>query len=491
MYPLQQDVPANRQQRRHLERQVAREVFRARSAYPPPFSANAESAGFSLSNDVSTRSKQRDFIPGYSVTTRLPAVRGAFGYAVYTYSTAIRADQVLKVLGHDPRSEGTLRKRLRPELRELYETIQRPTQKGRRGGIADYVSTRISNRRVGGFPAISIGLAHPPGFEPFDERDPSFGWIIIEEDAVILDGLGRVTGLIDLYESGEDGKDAVRKIVLPVTFYAPSDDSGNFNLKRDGAQLFTDFNFKVNPVPVRVAISKDEYDPWVQLANELGDQDFISEHGGMSRGTAAKKKEIGAKPYLVSQQTMNRVARGACEGRTFQESNIAYPVRPHLTEETEPLFTDQITYFFTQIEERMGTMRWEDSQSFHLSSPGLQALGLLFHDLFVTLNPQFNGGYDPKLSKSVRGGIFDAVAAVDWSRENKEVWVDELQLGVWHVPTDEELAENPRAHPSVVIRGAGRTTTQTIHTYLREITGVAKLLELVPNKTEPEESGRK
>ena len=427
--------------------------------------------------NMTKREERSRFIPGYSVSTRLPAVRGAFGYTTYTYSTSIRADQLVKILGHDPRSDAALRRRLPDELRKLYEIIQRPTQRGRRVGVARYAFDRISKNRVGGFPSLSIGLSKTPDFEAFDPNDESFGWLILDDDQVmvILDGLGRATGLLDLYESGEDGKEVVRKIVIPVTFFAPGEDyGGKFELKRDGQQLFVDFNLKVNKVPVRLAISKDEYDPYIQLANVLAESDFIANHGGMATGVATISK---TSKNLVTQQTLNRVVRGAIEGRAFQESNVSNLDDPKLTEKTQELFLETLTYFFSEIANRMGSDLWTESDSLHLSSPGWQALALLFHDLFVTLNPELNGGYDPQISTSDYDQIFTKIAGINWSRDNKDLWVDELQIGVWHDPDAAELATNPKALPSVKIHGAGRTTTERIHNYLQEITGVKALLE--------------
>jgi hypothetical protein len=300
--------------------------------------------------------------------------------------------------------------------------------------------------------------------------------MILDDDqlAVILDGLGRISGFLDTYESGEEGKEAVRKLVVPVTFYAPGEDRRDFDLARDGQQLFADFNFRVNPVPVRLALERDEYDPYVQLANQLAEKDFIANHGGMVKGVASVSK---SSTNLVTQQTLNRVVRGACEGRTFQESNVAFPPAPNLRDDTEQIFLDSISLFFGAIADKMGDTRWEDHDSLHLSSPGWQALALLFHDIHVTLNHNLEGV--PKFSQRDYNRFIAAIAGIDWTRSNRKVWVEDLKLGIWYEPTPEDIEKDPNARSEVRIRGAGRTTTQAIHNYLREITGVANFLELM------------
>jgi hypothetical protein len=70
--------------------------------------------------------------------------------------------------------------------------------------------------------------------------------------------------------------------------------------------------------------------------------------------------------------------------------------------------------------------------------PGWQSLGVIHHD-------QNHRGLNP--SAGERTHIYDAIAAIDWSRTNKE-WVDEAGLGQWAIPKG-------GTNEQVVILGAG------------------------------------
>jgi hypothetical protein len=137
---------------------------------------------------------------------------------IATYSTQIRALEIKRILGHDPRSRNW--KLLPQSTREIYEKNQRVTSKDRREGVAAYIEQRLGPRNmVGAFPAISIGVTHRPKFDPFP-NNAAIGVLHLEEEVerIILDGLGRVSGCMDLADESAEGKDLVRSIVLPVTF---------------------------------------------------------------------------------------------------------------------------------------------------------------------------------------------------------------------------------------------------------------------------------
>ncbi len=76
-----------------------------------------------------------------SLSIPIPAVRGFFGHDLETFQTQIRPDQIVQILGHDPRSLNW--KNLPSELRLMYEYLQRATSKDRREGTAEYRNRRI------------------------------------------------------------------------------------------------------------------------------------------------------------------------------------------------------------------------------------------------------------------------------------------------------------------------------------------------------------
>jgi hypothetical protein len=59
----------------------------------------------------------------------------------------------------------------------------------------------------------------------------------------------------------------------------------------DLGQLFMDFNFRVHPVPARVAIALDQSDIYISPANQLAKEPFIAKHGGMEMKAASRGKK--------------------------------------------------------------------------------------------------------------------------------------------------------------------------------------------------------
>src|ERR1700687_6419784 len=161
-----------------------------------------------------------------NITTPVPSIQGRFGSRLVTYTTQIPALQIKKILGHDPRSRNW--KFIPEETRKIYETIQRVTAKNRRDAVSIYIEQRFGPREtIGAFPAISIGVTNVMKFVPSEENS-AIGVLHIDEDGqrVVLDGLGRITGALDLADEGPEGRALVENIVFPVTFYLPSAEQG-------------------------------------------------------------------------------------------------------------------------------------------------------------------------------------------------------------------------------------------------------------------------
>ena len=382
-----------------------------------------------------------------SFSIPIPAVQGKFGARLVTYTTQIPANQIPDILRHDPRSANW--KRLAPELRAVYEKIQRPTKKDRREGVSGYIEDRFGVRpSVGAFPAISIGISDSVDFKPFDDELKAVGIMRIPSDAIriMLDGLGRVAGALDLCVD-HAGRQLVDSFVFPVTLYAPAPGTPPLSIDEMG-QLFSDFNFRVNPVPANMAISLDQSDIYIRLTNALAKEPFIADFGGME----LRSKSLGRKSTaLVVQSVLLRTVRGASEGRDFQESNLARG-KTNLSTQTYQTELNSIADYFTQIQTRMGE-RWKERDSLHLTAPGWQALGVFHHDLAHT---------NLNLTDQEKAIVYDKVAGIDWSRENAE-WEIEAKLG---------RMEEGR----LVILGAGRNNTQHILNFVRHKAGLSERL---------------
>lgn len=381
---------------------------------------------------------------------QVPCVQGFFGKRLATYTTQIKPLQLRRILGHDPRSKYW--KILAPDIRQLYEQVQRPTSANRRAGVMGYIENRIGDGHVGGFPAISVGLTAPAPFHSY-EPDGGIGTLEVDEESlkIVLDGLGRVSGALDLAEESAEGRAMVGQFTFPVTIFAPAPGTPPLTVKELG-QLFADFNFRVNPVPARVAINLDQYDLYINLTNALAKEPAIADFGGMEVKAASLGKKSSA---IVVQTVLLRVVRGATEGRDFQESNLAQAAQPNLTDDSFEMELASISTFLSEIQQRMGN-RWADRSLLHLSAPAWQAIGVIHHDM---------NHRGLSLSAVQRSAIYDVIAGLDWSRKNQD-WAT-VGLGVIE---DGE----------VVIRGAGRSNAQAILDYLRDKTGLKAKLAAQP-----------
>jgi DGQHR domain-containing protein len=394
-----------------------------------------------------------------NISIPVPCVQGRFGQRLVTYSTQISPLQIRKILGHDPRSRYW--KGLPPDIRTIYEKIQRPTAKNRRDGIAGYIEDRLSRNIIGAFPAVSIGITSSTPFQAFDlpGMSKAVGVLNIDEDGIriMLDGLGRLAGALDLSEEGGQGLEYVKQCIFPVTFYTPAPGTDPLTIDELG-QLFADFNFRVNPVPPRLAIALDQSDIYIALTNRLSKEPSFAEYGGMEM----KAKSLGKKSTaLVVQSVLLRAVRGACEGRDFQESNLSVPPsEPNLTNESFDRELDSVSEFFTEIAQRMGGEKWAKRESLHLTAPGWQALGVIHNDMN-------HRGLD--LSANQRSMIYDIIAGIDWSRQN-EAWAIEAKLGLFQ-------------NGELVILGAGRNNTQAIIDYVRGKTGLKTKLDALTSSS--------
>lgn len=397
----------------------------------------------------------------------IPCIQGHFGTRLLTFTTQATPKQVVALLGHDPRS--TKRKQLQqtnPELAAIYNTIQRDTVKGRRDSIADYIADRMPEhaaKTIGAFPAISIGCTNPEDFRPFDGMSMA-GMVMIDTaqtssaQRIVLDGLGRLTGALELIDAGHP---EWVNFKFPLTFYAPRQNE-KLTVAELG-QLFADFNGRVFPVAKRFSMKLETADPYVRLGRELAEEPFLFDHGGVAEGLAS----LGGKSTeLVVQTVFVRTVRGACEGRKFQEANLAHADSPNLTEATQDQVRESIALFFNAIAEHMGDVRWEDRDSLHLSSAGWQAMGVLHHDVVY------------RAGLSTEDDLISAakvIASVDWSRGNPE-W---MGLGIGMPEVDKTTGKpvlDDKGRPRIALSGAGRTNTQAIIDFLRKKVGLDALI---------------
>jgi hypothetical protein len=350
-----------------------------------------------------------------SLTVPVPSTLGAFGDKLITYQTQVKPTEIVNLLGHDPRSKYW--HRLPDELGEMYKKLQRKTNKNRRTGTKRYIEERIAPGAyvLGAFPAIAIGTISPLRFVHYADKYPNQGIqrgvgdlefnLSTTSTRVLLDGMARVAGSLDLVDEGKD--DIADSFAFPVTIYAPSERLGRVTVEELG-QLFHDFNFLAETVSNSHALDLDQSNIYVQLVNALGRTPVIVENGRVEPRAASLGKKSTA---LVAKQVLLRFVRGAIDGPAAQERLRDSTADGALTRANLQAMRDQIEDYLSNIAHRMGE-RFKDHELLHLTAPGWNALGVVFYDISVVLQG--------KLSTEQKTAIYDGIASIDWSRWNQD-----------------------------------------------------------------------
>jgi DNA-sulfur modification-associated len=392
----------------------------------------------------------------FSLHVPVPAIRGHFGReSLWTFQTQVRPDQLVNLLGHDPRHDNW--KRLPADLQALYGKIQRKTSKSRRDSVEGYLEDRLIDSIIpGAFPSICIGMTRPPIFEEgsvISDQGVLKMDLSPENTRILLDGLGRVSGSLAFLDDNRNEKDL---FTLPTTIFAPHERHRELTLDQLG-QLFFDFNFRASPISRSHALELDQSDLYLLLTNTLGKSEFIVNHGGME----TRRQSLGSKSTaIVVQSVLLRFVRGACEGGKFQKSNNATVENPNLTRVSFTDTYERIAAFLETFEHQMGGKRFSDRQSLHLTSVGWQALGLTAHDLLFEL---------PHLDAIDRGRLAKEMAAIDWSRSNKDM----LEIGV--------LSE---VNGDIGLSGRGVAAVEALHNYIRKQTSLREMISAVEPASE-------
>jgi hypothetical protein len=402
----------------------------------------------------------------------VPCIRGEHGPDLNIFQTTINPGDLEQFLGHDPRGEYW--KQLPDDLREMYEYLQRKTSTQRRHGTARYTIDRLGPDRyyIGGYPAISVGMTSPARFVSLSERDsnidPDVGIVYVDLSSrntrVLLDGLARVSGVLDVYD--DDKNKFAQGFTFAVTVFAPKESRGQLSLEELG-QLFHDMNFKQTSVTKAHALALDRSDIHTILTNEIGTLPVITRAGGMEvRASSLGKKSTA----IVVQQVLRRFVRGATEGKVAQMDDKYTPSNPNLDAQTRELFRREIESLLEGLSARMG-LKFVQRDSLHLSSAGWQAIGLIFHDIIVRLRDN--------LTSEERDTILTDIATIDWGRHNPD-WIP--RLGQPELDANGEPIVDDQGRPRVALGRGGRQTVWTIADYIRGKSILSRLLaNRVPN----------
>jgi hypothetical protein len=391
------------------------------------------------------------------------AIQGNVGRRLVTLSTQLSVEGVVAFLGHDPRSKHW--KRLPSDLEQLYRQLQRSTAPQRLHSLKHYIRSRLGPHSValGAFPAISIGVQQHLRVREIDPEGAP-GSVLASLDLsnrnrrIIIDGVARISAAVDLNELRYDKAltpeeqrelgEILDSLTFPVTIYAPA--PGQPALSDDElGQLFADFNFRVSPVPDHIAIALDRSDLYIRATERLATASRALAEGGVIKRAASVGKHATG---LVAQQTLLRFVRGACEGERLQDSNHAEAATGNLTIENLEDNVEKLAEFIDTFADEMGEA-FAVRNSIHLSSPGWQAIGIIFHDVVYRMH-----GTD-------RIKVARALGRIDWGRGNA-MW-----SGIMANKT------NASGHTELVMNASGVIAKRQIIEALRRQLGIDRILD--------------
>lgn len=404
----------------------------------------------------------------------VPCIMNRAGDYLRAYSTFCRPSEITTLLGHDPRSKKW--KDLPDRLRQLYQDYQRKTKPARAETIYEYIGSRMAPEATmpGAFPSLSIGLTSPPTFEPLSARagitispgvtiSDNIGTLYLDlgmsQQRMLLDGLARVTGALDYID---EGRNIDEWFTFNVTIFAPSPEKGCLSPQELG-QLFYDFNYKVSRVSPTQALELDMASPYSKITDWLKDQPVIRDHGGMQQSGAS----LGTKSTaLVVRRVLLGFVTIAAEGERALHGAKNEDIRnPQTNADNLRDTQERIAKFLASFADKMGPERFRDENSIHLTRTGWEAIGMIAHDVM------WNSDTRPQDVERVT----EALAAVDWSRTNRD-WFGKIG-GAW-VDKDGNPKLDAQGREQVVISGGkGDRGLKLLITYLRRRTGSKKVGE--------------
>ena len=351
---------------------------------------------------------------------RLPAIKCTQSVHADAYQTAMTVHDLVPYLlnGHDPRSQNW--KNLPGDVREMYEKLQRKTSKARRTEMRNYILRRMApdSYWIGAIPPIVVGMQLGQVFENVDGEN-HLGYLKVrtrlDRPNILLDGLGRITGFLDVMYDPEL-TEIVRKwageAVIPVMLLTPRSEDANLSLEELG-QVFHDMNVLSTPVGKGQAVDLDRSDMYIQTVNKVAALQIINANGGCEHRAISISKNSGA---WATKTVLLKAVRAAAEGPGSHVDHIRDQLEnPFLKGNAQMAkiierFDHGLTVMTSAIEG--GVVPYDNSL---LRTPTWWvAFGLVLHDLHKAYNGE-------TLSDEKRDTLLRKIGKLDWGLGNPEL----------------------------------------------------------------------
>jgi len=229
-------------------------------------------------------------------------LKGGFANGFDTFQGFVRPDQIISFLGHDPRPQNW--SNLTKSIQNQYRKLDQKRTKTAFKTMAAYLENNMSPsaQLKGLFGAITVFHKQPIKLEPTsDKTHRNIGYLKLPHDRLLIDGMARVSALIDLLHTEDQRYSWLKKKTqIPVTLVAPHKTT-DIDLDETISTLIHDLNFVGSWVSASSQVANNASNAYVKIAANLGELAVIEQNGGVERygSINEKSKRIVTRQMLI------------------------------------------------------------------------------------------------------------------------------------------------------------------------------------------------
>ena len=283
----------------------------------------------------------------------------------------------------------------------MVREVQRSLDRKKIEDMVAYLYQALAAGQYADWSELDVVTVSKPDLSRWQEEHSVYFPVAAEH--FITDGQHRYCALMDFVRQYPEYADRFTQAVSISVL--PEDRLGEWS-----GQSFHDKNYLRTGVKMTKALAVDSRDLHNVLGKELREHDAVKEGGGVSEvkdALAASAKEFATHAALY------RFTRGFCEGRRGLDRG---PINsPRLDEGTLPTFKESLFGYLTELNGVLPRWTLVPGREEYLfrSSPALQALGVVGHDLYSKV-----GDSDERAAMISRIGE----RQLDWRRTNTTDW---------------------------------------------------------------------
>jgi DGQHR domain-containing protein len=359
---------------------------------------------------------------------------------------------LIRMIGYDPRTIQAVPRRgqqdphhLSQDIIDLIREVQRSIDPRKVEEMVKYLHEAVSSDKYADWAELDVVTAVKPDQSKY--RETGAVYFPASTEYFITDGQHRYCALMDFARRYPDlAKKFTQAVAISIL---PQD-----RLDEWAGQSFHDKNYLRTQVKMTKALAVDNRDLHNVLAKELHGHSVIKNGGGINEvkdALAATAKEFATHAVLY------RFTRAFCEGRRGIEKGAVK--NPKLTAETFDTFKTELFDYIDELYSVLPNWISVPGREHYLfrSSPALQALGVLGHELYTKVE-----------ETPIRSQMIARIGEgqLDWKRSNVAEWESVIGIAV----------EDEKGTKTISPRASRQAVDGTIR-FLRDKSGLGTYLE--------------